>query len=132
MQPSERLGACLTAQAPPQEGGVRYRGDVLRIRVALTLGAFLIAGGAFTGTALASTAAPAPAPTVTSAPAPTQMKPTDPRQVLTEKMRADAKAKADAAAPRATRPAAAPVRVPRAIPAGPTGDLHLPAITASN
>jgi hypothetical protein len=79
MQPREDLDACLTAQAPPQEDGARNRGDVLRIRIALTLGTFLLAGCAIAGTALAdtssspTTSAPgtaAPARPTTTAPRP--------------------------------------------------------------
>ncbi|MGW3996362.1 hypothetical protein [Amycolatopsis sp. NPDC004772] len=99
----------------------------MRIRIALTLGALVLAGGALTGgIALASEAqAPAPTqtqvtrpgePTVAPAPEPTRTRPQTPSAVP---------------APRETsRPARtgqAP-RVPRAVPAGPTGDLHLPAV----
>jgi len=100
----------------------------LRIRIALSLGAFLLAGGAVMGTAIA-TAAPAQVqqPTSTTAPAPPSQVPTSARPAPTE-------------APTTQKPETAPtkdrslggVRVPRAIPAGPTGDLHLPAITEAN
>ncbi|MFF1612690.1 hypothetical protein ACFVYA_33355 [Amycolatopsis sp. NPDC058278] len=100
----------------------------MRIRIALTLGALVLAGGALTGgIALASEAqAPTPATTTqvtrpgepTLAPAPTSSRP---------------RPLAPSAVPvprETTRPARtgpAP-RVPRAVPAGPTGDLHLPAV----
>lgn len=98
----------------------------MRIRIAVTLGGFLLAGGLITGGAAfadqsqptsakpAPTAAPAPGdPTVTSArPAPGEPQ-------VTRKP-------AQAPAPAPGKP-----RVPKAVPAGPVGDLHLPAITAA-
>jgi hypothetical protein len=125
MQPGGHPGACLTAQAPPQDDGARNRGAELRIRIALSLGAFLLAGGALMGTAIA-TAAPAqvqppvatsttaPVPATSQAPEPTMATPPATRTTTTE------------------APAPGTARVPRAIPAGPTGDLHLPAITEAN
>jgi hypothetical protein len=98
----------------------------LRIRIALTLGALVLAGGALTGgIALASEAqAPAPTTQVTRpgeptlappAPATTRTRPQAPIAVPGPR---------DTTVPR-TGPAP---RVPRAVPAGPTGDLHLPAV----
>jgi hypothetical protein len=97
----------------------------LRIRIALTLGALVLAGGALTGgIALASEAQAPAAPTQTQttrpgeptvAPAPVSTRPARPSTTP---------------APRETtmpRTGQAP-RVPRAVPAGPTGDLHLPAV----
>jgi hypothetical protein len=99
----------------------------LRIRIALSLGAFLLAGGAVMGTAMA-TAAPAQVqqPTSTTAPAPSQV-PTSTRPAPSE---APTTRKPETAPTRDNAPGV--VRVPRAIPAGPTGDLHLPAITEAN
>jgi len=96
----------------------------LRIRIALTLGALVLAGGALTGgIALADQAPTAPTtarpsePTVAPAPVPSQR---------------PATSRAPIAVPQATTaPGARPApgrRVPIAVPAGPTGDLHLPAI----
>jgi hypothetical protein len=96
----------------------------LRIRIALTLGALVLAGGALTGgIALASEAQAPAAPTTqvtrpgepTVAPAPVSTRPQRPSAVP---------------APReTTKPRTGPApRVPRAVPAGPTGDLHLPAV----
>ncbi|KDN16575.1 hypothetical protein [Amycolatopsis rifamycinica] len=97
----------------------------MRIRIALTLGALVLAGGALTGgIALASEAQAPAAPTQTQlprpgeptvAPAPASLRPGAPTV---------------APAPRETRPARTGQvpRVPRAVPAGPTGDLHLPAV----
>ncbi|MBE8523361.1 hypothetical protein ILP97_38730 [Amycolatopsis sp. H6(2020)] len=96
----------------------------MRIRIALTLGALVLAGGALTGgIALASEAqAPAaPSPTQATRPGPTVgTPPVSTRPGLPTAM----------PAPRETtmpRTGQAP-RVPRAVPAGPTGDLHLPAV----
>jgi hypothetical protein len=107
----------------------------VRIRVALTLGAFLIAGGAFTGTAMAgaaeapaqpsATTAPPAEPTLATSPTPGQL-PSRPEAVPATSTPPVTRLPASVA------PSAIPQRVPRAIPAGPTGDLHLPAITASN
>jgi hypothetical protein len=99
----------------------------LRIRIALSLGAFLLAGGALMGTAMA-TAAPAQVPPPPSASTPAQapppLAPTTARPAPTT---APATRKPEVAPAQEKAPGA--VRVPRAIPAGPTGDLHLPAIT---
>ena len=99
----------------------------MRIRIALTLGALVLAGGALTGgIALASEAQAPAAPTTqatrpgepTVAPAPASTRPTRP-----------APATAVPAPRETTMPRTGPVpRVPRAVPAGPTGDLHLPAV----
>jgi hypothetical protein len=96
----------------------------LRIRIALSLGALVLAGGALTGgIALASEAQP---------PAPTSARPTEPPTVAPTETTSKRPAP-PSAAPRATKVPAAPraeqaPRVPRAVPAGPTGDLRLPAI----
>jgi len=97
----------------------------LRIRIALTLGALVLAGGALTGgIALASEAQAPAAPSQTQAtrPGPTVgAPPVSTRPGLPTAM----------PAPRETtrpdRTGRIP-RVPRAVPAGPTGDLHLPAV----
>ncbi|GAB3138278.1 hypothetical protein GCM10027258_15130 [Amycolatopsis stemonae] len=94
----------------------------MRIRIALSLGALVLAGGALTGgIALASEAQP-PAPT-TARPTPTE-----PPSAIPTTSR-PAQAPAAVPAPRATTkaPSRTP-RVPVAVPAGPTGDLHLPAV----
>ncbi|MCR6485533.1 hypothetical protein M8542_22155 [Amycolatopsis sp. OK19-0408] len=101
----------------------------MRIRIALSLGALVLAGGALTGgIALASEAQP-PAPTTVR---PTQA-PTEPPSAIPTTSRATKAPTAVPAPPReATKaPSARPQRVPRAVPAGPTGDLHLPAIGKS-
>ncbi|MEQ0561657.1 hypothetical protein ABJI51_21440 [Amycolatopsis sp. NEAU-NG30] len=94
----------------------------MRIRIALTLGALVLAGGALTGgIALASEAQPAP-PTVTT------VRPAEPTATT---VRPDQRPPVAAPAPRDTTRAPRAVqapRVPRAVPAGPTGDLHLPAV----
>jgi hypothetical protein len=130
MQPGGHPAACLTAQAPPRDDGARNRGAELRIRIALSLGAFLLAGGALMGTAMA-TAAPAQVqpPTSTTAPAqaPPTAAPTRPELTPVPTTR-----KPQVAPGVAQEKAPGAVRVPRAIPAGPTGDLHLPAITEAN
>lgn len=95
----------------------------MRIRIALTLGALVLAGGALTGgialasqpapTAPTATTKPTAEPTVTTkppAPSATRPQPTDRR----------------APAPASILPGTP--RVPKAVPAGPVGDLHLPAI----
>ncbi|WP_340686794.1 hypothetical protein LCL61_11320 [Amycolatopsis coloradensis] len=107
--------------------GARIEETLLRTRIALSLGALLLAGGAaFATTSLASADQSAPSPTTTQAPQPPTKAPTaapgEPTRATT--------------APPAPTPAktgAAVVkpgehRVPKAVPAGPTGDLHLPAI----
>ncbi|WIY04044.1 hypothetical protein QRX60_09410 [Amycolatopsis mongoliensis] len=95
----------------------------MRIRIALSLGALVLAGGALTGgVALASDAQPS-APTATT-------RPTEPPSAIPTTSRRPTKAPTAVPAPprEATRAPAAVPRVPRAVPAGPTGDLHLPAI----
>jgi len=91
----------------------------LRIRIALTLGALVLAGGALTGgIALAD-----------QAPSPTTARPSDP---TTAPAPATTRPQAPIAVPvprDTTRVRPVPAqRVPRAVPAGPTGDLHLPAV----
>jgi hypothetical protein len=121
MQPGEDLDACLTAQAPSQEDGARNRGDVLRIRIALTLGTFLLAGCAIAGTALADTSSsPTTSAPGTAAPAQPTTSATNP---------ASARPRAGGRRPPSFVPGRPAPAVPKAIPAGPTGDLHLPAIT---
>ncbi|MFI5583794.1 hypothetical protein ACIA5G_02065 [Amycolatopsis sp. NPDC051758] len=99
----------------------------MRIRIALSLGALVLAGGALTGgIALASEAQP-PAPTATT-------RPTAPPSAIPTTSRKPTEAPTAMPAPprEATKaPSARPQRVPRAVPAGPTGDLHLPAIGVS-
>ncbi|WP_370970190.1 hypothetical protein [Amycolatopsis sp. cg9] len=96
----------------------------MRIRIALTLGALVLAGGALSGgIALASDAQP-PAPSATTRPNEPTVAPAPPTTRRTEPPSA---VPAPRETTRAARPAQAP-RVPRAVPAGPTGDLHLPAI----
>ena len=96
----------------------------MRIRIALSLGALVLAGGALTGgIALASEAQP-PAPSATTRPTePPSARPTDTRKPT----------EAPTAVPAPPReaekaPSTRPQRVPRAVPAGPTGDLNLPAV----
>jgi hypothetical protein len=108
----------------------------LRIRIALSLGAFLLAGGAVMGTAMA-TAAPAqvqpPTSASTPAQAPPSLAPTTARPAApTEPPKATRKPEVAPVPGQAAEKAPGAVRVPRAIPAGPTGDLHLPAITEAN
>ncbi|MEU3768926.1 hypothetical protein AB0E55_28065 [Amycolatopsis keratiniphila] len=106
--------------------GARIEETLLRTRIALTLGALLLAGGAaFATTSLASADQSAPSSTVTPAPepptkAPTTTRPAEPPRATTAPPREVPK----------TPTVAAPGehRVPKAVPAGPTGDLHLPAI----
>lgn len=99
----------------------------MRTRIALTLGAFLIAGGALTGTALASAATPPPtaAPTVTSAPTSPRSAPA-PTETAPPTQRGTS---APTAKPAPTVARAGSGVVPHSVPAGPTGDLHLPSIT---
>ena len=96
----------------------------MRIRIALSLGALVLAGGALTGgIALASEAQP-PAPSATT-------RPTQPPSAMPTDTRKPAEAPTAMPAPprEATKaPSTRPQRVPRAVPAGPTGDLHLPAV----
>ncbi|MGK4593614.1 hypothetical protein [Amycolatopsis sp. w19] len=106
--------------------GARIEETLLRTRIALTLGALLLAGGAaFATTSLASADQSAPSPTATQAPQPPAKEPTTTRPAEPPR--------ATTAPPRSlpqTPAVAAPGehRVPKAVPAGPTGDLHLPAI----
>ncbi|GAB3706272.1 hypothetical protein GCM10027598_08340 [Amycolatopsis oliviviridis] len=106
--------------------GARIEETLLRTRIALTLGALLLAGGAaFATTSLASADQSAPSSTVTPAPQPPAKTPTTERPAEPPR--------ATTAPPREvprTPAVAAPGehRVPKAVPAGPTGDLHLPAI----
>ncbi|AFO73882.1 hypothetical protein AMES_0346 [Amycolatopsis mediterranei S699] len=100
----------------------------MRIRIALTLGALVLAGGALTGGIALASEAQAPA-------APTQTQSTRPGEPTVAPVPATSR-------PRPQAPSAVPVprettrpartgpapRVPRAVPAGPTGDLHLPAV----
>ncbi|WP_410668266.1 hypothetical protein [Amycolatopsis sp. cmx-4-68] len=95
----------------------------MRIRIALSLGALVLAGGALTGGIALASEAQAPAP------ASTTVQPTQPPRAVPTTSRPGRPTVAPA--PRDTQaPVAAPRtgRVPRAVPAGPTGDLHLPAI----
>ncbi|MFK0247035.1 hypothetical protein ACIQUM_20240 [Amycolatopsis azurea] len=107
--------------------GARIEETLLRTRIALTLGALLLAGGAaFATTSLASADQSAPSSTVTPAPQP-------PTKAPTTDAPAPAPTRVTTAPPREvpkTPSVAAPGehRVPKAVPAGPTGDLHLPAI----
>jgi hypothetical protein len=93
----------------------------LRIRIALTLGALVLAGGALTGGIALASEAQAPVPTTQ------ETRPSDP--TVAPPRPATSRPAADQA-PRTTRPdhAGPAQRVPRAVPAGPTGDLHLPAV----
>ena len=98
----------------------------MRIRIALTLGALVLAGGALTGgIALASQSAP-PAPTATTKPtAPPTAEPTVTSKPLPS---ATTRPGATLAPQPATVYPGPKQRVPKAVPAGPVGDLHLPAI----
>ncbi|MBE1499259.1 hypothetical protein H4696_006359 [Amycolatopsis lexingtonensis] len=94
----------------------------MRIRIALTLGALVLAGGALSGgVALAAQAQPAP---------PTSVRPTQAPSDVPTATRAPQPPSAVPAPRETTRaPRTGPApRVPRAVPAGPTGDLHLPAV----
>lgn len=99
----------------------------MRIRIALTLGALVLAGGALTGGIALASEAQAPAqptqtqvtrpgePTVAPVPATSRTRPQPPVAVPVPR--------------ETTKPRTGVVpRVPRAVPAGPTGDLHLPAV----
>ena len=95
----------------------------MRIRTVLSLGALLLAGGALTGGAVAlAETGPAATPTSSQAPLPTSSRPAP--TAVTKPAPAETTRRALPVAP----PAPARVRVPRAVPAGPTGDLALPAI----
>ncbi|MEV6908851.1 hypothetical protein [Amycolatopsis sp. NPDC051071] len=107
--------------------GARIEETLLRTRIVLSLGALLLAGGAaFATTSLASAdqSAPSPSATQAPAPAPTTTKPA-PGQP------GNAPAPRPTATPAQKTPSAQKPgehRVPKAVPAGPTGDLNLPAI----
>ncbi|WP_409183694.1 hypothetical protein F9C11_04775 [Amycolatopsis sp. VS8301801F10] len=97
----------------------------MRVRFALAIGSLLLAGGALTGgaVAFAADAPPSvsqPAPQKTGAPAVSPGAPTA----------APAPAQRSTAAPKVAAPGqpAKSKRVPTAVPAGPTGDLHLPSV----
>ncbi|MEU5257386.1 hypothetical protein [Amycolatopsis sp. NPDC021455] len=97
----------------------------MRIRIALTLGALVLAGGALTGGIALADQAPA-------APTQTTVRPTDPPTVVPAPAtsRTRPQVPTNVPVPRETqkpRTGQAP-RVPRAVPAGPTGDLNLPAV----
>ncbi|RSN58513.1 hypothetical protein DMH01_20885 [Amycolatopsis sp. WAC 04182] len=107
--------------------GARIEETLLRTRIALSLGALLLAGGAaFATTSLASADQSAPSPTTTQAPQPPTQAPT---AVPGEPTRATTAPPAPAP-PKTSAAVVKPGehRVPKAVPAGPTGDLHLPAI----
>ncbi|MFF4592419.1 hypothetical protein [Amycolatopsis sp. NPDC001319] len=102
----------------------------MRIRFALSVGALLLAGSAVTGGAVAF-AQPAPPTAQPSSPVqapPTEAtRPTLPTQRPTEVAPPTAvPSRVPPQAPGVTAPGG--VRVPTAIPAGPTGDLNLPDI----
>ncbi|WP_344861946.1 hypothetical protein [Amycolatopsis ultiminotia] len=106
----------------------------MRIRFALGIGALLLAGGAVTGGAVAFAAPDAPPTTQAPAGAPAQS-PTDAPPAPSRTGTPPAQAPTDAPSARPSEPgrqAPAPRsngnRVPSAVPAGPTGDLHLPAV----
>jgi hypothetical protein len=99
----------------------------LRIRIALTLGALVLAGGALTGgIAVASQSQP----TSTTTARPTDQPTTAPTEITTLRPTPPPTAIPAPREIQTTKPAARPQRipVPVAVPAGPTGDLHLPAI----
>ncbi|OXM71617.1 hypothetical protein [Amycolatopsis vastitatis] len=93
----------------------------MRIRIALTLGALVLAGGALTGGIALASEAQAPVPTTQE---------TRPNEPTVATPRPTSSRPVDQAPRTTTRPAPAKQapRVPRAVPAGPTGDLHLPAV----
>ncbi|WIX80262.1 hypothetical protein QRX50_05610 [Amycolatopsis carbonis] len=107
----------------------------MRIRFALSVGALLLAGGAVTGGAVAFAQ---PAPPTAQPTAPVQAPPTEATRPTLPTQRPTEVAPPTAVPTR--MPAQAPgvkapgvkapggVRVPTAIPAGPTGDLNLPDI----
>jgi hypothetical protein len=99
----------------------------LRIRIALSLGALVLAGGALTGgVALASQSQPAPPQATTARPAAPPSQAPAPTETKRPAPTAQA-APPDLTKVPSARAEQAP-RVPRAVPAGPTGDLRLPAI----
>ncbi|MGW3966348.1 hypothetical protein ACWED2_41470 [Amycolatopsis sp. NPDC005003] len=98
----------------------------MRIRIALTLGALVLAGGALTGGIALASEAQAPA-----APTTQVTRPGEPTVAPAPATRTRSQAPSAVPAPREARPVPATgkaPRVPRAVPAGPTGDLHLPAV----
>ncbi|WET80040.1 hypothetical protein P3102_01935 [Amycolatopsis sp. QT-25] len=106
--------------------GARIEETLLRTRIALSLGALLLAGGAaFATTSLASADQSAPSPTASQTPAkaPT-VAPAEPTRGTT------APSGPEAAPTKANGTVVEPGehRVPKAVPAGPTGDLNLPAV----
>ncbi|HET6285953.1 MAG TPA: hypothetical protein VFG15_04260 [Amycolatopsis sp.] len=106
--------------------GARIEETLLRTRIALSLGALLLAGGAaFATTSLASADQSAPSPTTSQPPAkaPT-VAPAEPTRATT------APSGPEAAPTKANGTVVKPGehRVPKAVPAGPTGDLNLPAV----
>jgi outer membrane biosynthesis protein TonB len=96
----------------------------LRIRIALSLGALVLAGGALTGGIAMAAPSPTAPPQATTRPAEPPTKAPAPPQATRKPESAPSAVPATSKAPRAEQ---AP-RVPRAVPAGPTGDLRLPAI----
>ncbi|WP_328613467.1 hypothetical protein OHS18_32895 [Amycolatopsis sp. NBC_00355] len=97
----------------------------MRIRIALSLGALVLAGGALTGgIAMAAPSPTAPPQATTTRPAEPPTQAPAPAQTTRKPVSAPSAVPATSKTPRAEQ---AP-RVPRAVPAGPTGDLHLPAI----
>lgn len=112
--------------------GARIEETPLRIRIALSLGALLLAGGAVMGTALASAAEQPPAPPTaqpTPAPAPPMAEPTRaPSARPAPPGEATTAPQPDGRPGKPLIEGKRPGRVPTAIPAGPVGDLHLPAI----
>jgi hypothetical protein len=98
----------------------------LRIRIALSLGALVLAGGALTGGIAVAQSQPTAPPSATTA------RPAEPpRAEPTLTQRPAPSAAAPREATKAPARAEQAPRVPRAVPAGPTGDLHLPAIGVS-
>ncbi|WP_033263346.1 hypothetical protein [Amycolatopsis vancoresmycina] len=101
----------------------------MRIRIALTLGALVLAGGALTGgIALASDAQAPAAPTQTQATRPGEPTVAPAPATRTRPQPQDAPSAVPATSRAPIAVPGRPQRVPRAVPAGPTGDLHLPAV----
>ncbi|HEY2057648.1 MAG TPA: hypothetical protein VGH57_04665 [Amycolatopsis sp.] len=100
----------------------------MRIRFALSLGALLLAGGAIAGGIASAAPAPTAPQQATTAPAPVSGKPSaqPAPEAPTEMQKPGVAPRPAPAVVTPGKPRAA--RVPTAIPAGPTGDLHLPAI----